>query len=60
LVRRAMIQKTTKELDEKMKRLIADMYQHTNMSMGSIAAALKVSRETVRKYKDYWIPQQRL
>lgn len=55
-----MIQKSTKELSEDTKRLIADMYQHTTMSAGAIADALKVSRETVRKYKDYWIPQQRL
>jgi len=53
-----MVKKTTKELDERTKRLISEMYQETTMSAQAIADALKISRETVRKYKDYWIPKQ--
>jgi hypothetical protein len=49
-----------KELSERKKRLIAEMWQETEMSAASIAAALKVSRDTVLKYKDVWIGQTRL
>ncbi len=49
-----------KEVDEATKARIADLYQNTKMSIGWIAAALNVSMGTVRKYKDHWVPQQRL
>ncbi len=49
-----------KELNEEMKRRIADLYQNTKMSAGAIAAALDISRDTVLKYRNYWIQQKRL
>lgn len=49
-----------KEVDEATKARIADLYQNTRMSIGSISAALNVSVGTVRKYKDMWIKQTRL
>jgi len=48
----------TKEIDEDTKRRIADLYQNTRMSVGTIAAALEISPSTVSKYKDYWVPKQ--
>jgi predicted transcriptional regulator len=49
-----------KELTEQKKRLIAEMWQQSDLSIGAIAAAMKVSRDTVNKYKNQWIGQQRL
>jgi len=48
------------EINEEIKRRIADMYQNTTLSVGAIAAALKVSPNTVHKYKDLWLSQKRL
>lgn len=48
-----------KEINDSMKYRIADLYQNTRMSIGSIAAALGISRDSVRKYKDLKIPVQR-
>jgi len=48
-----------KELDEATKYRIADLWQNTKMSIGSIASALKVSNFSVQKYKDLEIPVQR-
>jgi len=47
-----------KELTERKKRMIAEMWQETEMSAAAIAAALKISRDTVLKYKDLWLPKQ--
>jgi response regulator of citrate/malate metabolism len=49
-----------KEINEETKRRIADLYQNTKMSAGAIAAALGISRDTVHKYKNYWLAQKRL
>ena len=49
-----------KEINEEMKKRIADLYKNTRLSQGAIAAALEISPGTVRKYKDYWVPQQHL
>jgi len=46
------------EINEDMKRRIADMYQNTTLSVGAIAAALKISPRTVHKYKDLSLPKQ--
>jgi len=48
-----------KEINDTTKYRIADLYQNTRMSIGYIADALGVSRDTVRKYKDLEIPAQR-
>lgn len=49
-----------KELTEDKQRLIAELYQKTKMSIGAIAKYLEVSERTVQRYKDLWLPQQRL
>lgn len=41
-----------KSITEDQKRRIADLYQHTNMSIGAIAQALNLSKGTIQKYKD--------
>jgi rubredoxin len=43
----------SKSLNEEMKRKIAEMYNTSNMSMGSVAETLKVSKRSVQRYKDY-------
>lgn len=48
-----------KEINDIMKYRIADLYQNTKMSIGAIAAALEISRDTIQKYKDLEIPIQR-
>ena len=48
-----------KEINEATKYRIADLYQNTRMTAGSIAFMLGVSTPTVNKYKDLKIPAQR-
>ena len=48
-----------KEINDEIKYRIADLYQNTRMSAGSIASALGICRDTVLKYKDLKIPVQR-
>lgn len=42
-----------RNLSEKEKARIADLYQNTKMSIGAIASALELSTKTIQKYKDY-------
>lgn len=44
------------EIANDTKYRIADLYQNTKMSVGSIASALEVSRRTVQNYKNLDIP----
>jgi transposase len=48
-----------KEIDESVKIRIADLWQNTTMSIGSIASALNVSNFTVQKYKNLEITIQK-
>ena len=49
-----------KEIDEDTQMMIAQLYQKTRMSVGSIAKALNISTRTVDRYKRKWISQKRL